>query len=110
MRLCIVHIMSERSDRLIVARKRRFEHAHEAADDLKVPRSTWYQYEDGRRDYLKHARRFARFFGVNYNWLAHNIGTMEGHPVLRIYDELKPDAQRSALEFLEFLKSRSPDA
>jgi len=68
--------MSDRSTRLAEARATRFESARQAALALNLSPYTYSQYENGIRDFTRHAERFAKFYRVNLDWLMTGRGLM----------------------------------
>lgn len=56
-------------DRLIEARKERFDTAAEAARAMGVAEPTYAGHENGSRGIERAYRRYAQFFGVNPTWL-----------------------------------------
>lgn len=62
--------MSTRSERLVQARKRRFETAKDAALALGISVSTYSAHETGERNFKESsAKTYARRFGVPFEWL-----------------------------------------
>lgn len=62
------------AQRLVTARKRRFDSGPEAAAALGLSYNTYAQYENGTRGFTRHAERFARFFHVRLDWLVSGRG------------------------------------
>lgn len=82
--------MSEQEEmglRLRWARRRRGVSTDDAARALSIGRSTFTQYENGRRNFSRYAKRFARFFRVRLVWLTTGRGdpfseTSEAIPIM----------------------------
>lgn len=68
--------MTTPGERLQEARKRYFETAREAAAALSLSPFTYHQYENGNRQFSRHAPRFAEFFRVDLQWLLTGKGGM----------------------------------
>lgn len=66
------------AERLVWARKRRFDSATEAADALRIPRPTYLAHENGSRGFGRvKAQRYSEFFRVNLEWLLTGRGDPE---------------------------------
>lgn len=102
--------METYGDRLIRIRSRRYETATDAARAMGMAPSTYMAHENGSRGGERNAERYARFFGVDLLWLLTGKGSPEGNPVQRLFDDLPPEAQPEALDFMEYLKNRSKKA
>jgi hypothetical protein len=83
--------------------------ASEAARALRMNVSTYINHEGGERDFYERMPVYARFFRVKLEWLMTGRGTMTGNPIEQLIADLPPGAQREAITYLEFLKSRSAE-
>lgn len=87
-----------------------FESAADAADNMDISYPTYAGHENGSGGIsLKSLRRYARFFRVNLLWLADGKGPMRGGGGYEYdpFDGLSPEGRKQALEYIEFLKSKS---
>lgn len=104
--------MTTPADRLIEARKRKYGDesgaATRAAEALGEPAPTYYGHENGSRGFTRKARKYARHFGVSYEWLMTGTGAMLGDPVRQLYEQLEPEAQAEAFRYMEYLKQKRP--
>ncbi len=69
--------MESASDRLRSAREKKgFTSASQAAKELGIGASTYRHHENGTRDYdSEQAKRYARFYGVEPEWLLYGKGS-----------------------------------
>lgn len=100
--------METPADRLRQARaKKQIETAVEAADRMKIPRTTYQNYEDGSRGFSRHIVKISKFYGVRPQWL------LAGQLPMMILDfenklnELGPEDQAKAWEYLEMLAAKA---
>lgn len=101
--------MSGMSDRLRQARvKAGYITAKEASEAMGVVYATYVGHENGSRGFFDDVARYARFFKVNAEWILTGRGDMKGDDIASTFQQLSPDAQRQAREYLDFLKSREP--
>lgn len=78
-----------------------------AARAMGVKTATYIAHENGNRSLQKNADRYARFFRVSIDWLLTGRGAPKGTPrVQQIYDNLPPELQKEAIDFLEFLLNK----
>lgn len=100
-------LMTEASKRLKFAREKAgYETASDAARAMGVTESTYLGHEGGNRGFASRAPRYARFFGVSVDWLLTGRGDPEMNALLRAYNELPPEKQRQAMDFIEYLRGR----
>jgi DNA-binding XRE family transcriptional regulator len=95
--------------RLVLARERKgYLTATAAAEALGVPVQTYLAHENGGNGFRRSAATYARFFGVNYEWLSIGRGPMTGSSrseVQDIFDELPTDKKPLAISLLKTLKN-----
>lgn len=93
--------------RLKSARRHKgFRTATEAAKAMGVPVPTYLGHENGSRGFLTDIPRYARFFGVRWQWLQRDEGPMvAGRPGLeeRIA-QLPADKKEQVFRFVDFLE------
>jgi transcriptional regulator with XRE-family HTH domain len=97
----------ERAARLVTARKALRLERPEVAAALRIPYSTYGNYEDGHRGFKDPtARRLATFLKINVDWLQTGKGLMKGRddPLGR----LNPEGRKKALEHIEMLERLYP--
>lgn len=102
--------MSTPADRLRAARKAAgYRTATDAAKAMGAHRATYIGHENGNRGFANDAARYADFFGVNLDWILRNRGAMKGKadPLLDKIRQLPPEKQQEALDYLDYLASRS---
>lgn len=92
-------------DRLRQAREMAsYKTASDAARAMGVPIPTYTQHENGTRDFIDSAARYAAFFRVSLDWLLTGRGVPRGpSEVQQLYDRVPPHRQREALRYLEYL-------
>lgn len=75
------------AERLRLARQTRgYSTASEAARALGLAASSYNHYENGNLEYNRHAARFARFFGVEVEWLLTGRGLMNTRDINQALD------------------------
>lgn len=101
--------LKEPWQRLRWAREQRsYNSARAAAEAMGVAYPTYAGHENGTTGFRHTAERYAAFFRVSLDWLLTGRGSPDGRsPVQEIYEELPPDKQRQAMDFLQFLRDQS---
>ena len=85
--------------------------AAEAARRIGMAEQTYLAHENGWRGLGRSAPRYARFYGISLSWLLTGTGAVrpgQGHPAAEIFDDLPPERQAEALDYLSYLHSRKP--
>jgi hypothetical protein len=85
--------------------------AVEAARRIGIAEQTYSAHENGSRGLGRSAPRYARFYGISLGWLLTGTGAVrpgQGHPAAEIFDDLPPERQVEALDYLSYLHSRKP--
>lgn len=101
--------MADSGERLKQARELAgFDRAADAARALGIPYATYAGHENGSRGFGGNIDRYAQFFGVRGEWLRTGAGTMKPGQkplILEIFEELPPEKQAQALQFLKYLRA-----
>ena len=97
-------------DRLRWAREQAgYTSASSAAEAMGVPSPTYMAHENGSRGFRSRADRYATFYRVSLHWLLTGVGSARGgDQVQSMFEQLPPEDQRQAIEYLEFLRNRRP--
>lgn len=97
-------------ERLQLARERAgYDTATEAAEDLGFVVPTYLAHENGSRGFRRSVQRYARAFGVRWEWLLEESGPMKSgakHPIVELYERVPEEDQPEARRYLEYLASR----
>jgi len=104
--------LAEPKDRLKWAREQaNYAQASDAARAMGVKVATYIAHENGSRKLTRSADRYARFFRVSMEWLLTGRGAPKGPPrVQQIFDNLAPDLQKEAINYLEFLNDKNKNS
>ena len=100
----------EAHERLQWARKQAgFDEATDAARAMGISPPTYLGHENGSRGFISMAARYARFFKVDFEWLATGRGDPKRGYRTRAHElleDLPEPARAEAERFLEFLHSK----
>ncbi len=95
--------METTADRLRQARQQAgFNTAAEAIERYGWTKSTTYCHENGLRGLTRHAKKYARAYGISIDWLLTGKGGMK--TLNEDYDALPPNIQKIAEEIIHGLR------
>lgn len=99
--------MDTPADRLKEARiQKGLKTAVEAANRLKVKKTTYQNWEDGARSFRRNILKLAAFFNVRAEWLLDGKPPMRPPEIERRYNALTPENQAKLIDQLEMLELR----
>lgn len=102
--------MQSMNERLKWAREHAgFETAAEAARAMSIKYPTYACHENTSRGFNARAARYAAFYKVSLDWLLTGKGSpkLGGKVIQVLFDDLKPDDQKQAIDYIQFLKERA---
>jgi transcriptional regulator with XRE-family HTH domain len=100
--------VKEFHERLAWARAQKYKTGTRAAKAMGLPPATYLAHENGSRGGRRNAERYARFFGVDLLWLLTGKDTPSGNSIQLLYNELSRREKQEAIDFLKYLKTRTP--
>ena len=106
----MIHFMdiSGAHERLATARKLKgYTRAIDAAAALNTPYTTYHGHETGQNGLSRAGRKYAKFFGVSYQWLMTGQGPMvplsdaEAEKLADVWSRIPAHDKNTALKMLE---------
>ncbi len=94
------------SERLKLARAKRYSSPVEAAEALRMSYSTYAAHENGGRGFNRLVARYAQFFHVRTEWLLTGKGEMNRDPILEAIESLDEEGRARVLDFIEFQRAK----